>query len=62
MSLLKYSLSYKQLKLALHQHIENGRGLPVMSQVELLSLNNTFSMGGGWFKTQRIKEVTRLSL
>jgi len=28
----------------------------------ILPLNNTFSIIGGWFKTQRIKEVTRFSL
>ena len=36
-------------------------GLPVMSQGELLERNNTFSMGGGWFRTQRMKEMVEFS-
>jgi len=47
-------LSYEQLKLA---HIENGWGLLMMSHSSVI-----VSMGGGWFKTQRIKEITKLSL
>jgi len=62
MPLLKYSLSYKQLKLAPIPTHWNGRGLPVVSFRELCHWNCTFSVGGGWFKTQRIKEMTRLSL